>query len=148
MAIDSPFHGLATELHMTSAIGGTIDGTSLVAEVGSIGTMELTANVIEYNAHGNDYKRKLVGQKDSGTLSLTLNWMAGDTKHTALKTAYDDGSAQTFAVRWVSGAENATAEFTGYISSYSIDTPVEDVVTANVEISIDGAVTMDLATAS
>ena len=146
-AIASPFHGLATELHMTSAIGGTIDASTKVAEVSSVGTLELSANIIEYNSYGNDYKQKLVGQKDSGTLSLTLNWTPGDTSHTALKAKYDNGGEQTFAIRWASGGENATAEFTGYIASYSIDTPVEDVVSANVEIAIDGAVSFDLATA-
>lgn len=145
--INAPFHGLATELHKTSAIGGTIDSSTKIAEVASVGTLEISANIIEFNSYGNDYKRKLVGQKDSGTLSLTLNWVAGDSSHAALKTAYDNGSAETFAIRWISGSENATAEFTGYIASYSIDTPVEDVVSATVEIAIDGGVTFDLATA-
>ncbi len=145
--IASPFHGLATELHMTTAIDGTIDASTKVAEVSSVGTLELSANIIEYNSYGNAYKHKLVGQKDAGTLSLTLNWEPGDASHTALKAKYDNGGEQTFAVRWVSGSENATAQFTGYISSYSIDTPVEDVVTANVEIAIDGAVAFNLTTA-
>ena len=144
--IASPFHGLATELHLTTAIGGTVDAASKVAEVSSVGTLELSANIIEFNSYGNDYKQKLVGQKDSGTLSLTINWVAGDASHTALKAKYDSGVKQTFALRWVSGAENATAEFTGYIANYSIDTPVEDVVSANIEIAIDGSVTFNLDT--
>lgn len=147
MSIASPFHGLATELHMTSAIDGTIDASTKVAEVSSVGTLELSANIIEYNSYGNTHKQKLVGQKDSGTLSLTINWVAGDTSHTALKSKYDAGTPQTFAIKWISGAENAVAQFTGFVSSFSIDTPVEDVVSANVEIAIDGAVAFDLATA-
>ena len=145
-AIASPFHGLATELHITSAIGATLSGASKVAEVSSVGTLELTANIIEYNSYGNTHKQKLVGQKDSGTLSLTINWVAGDTSHAALKAKYDDGQPQTFAIKWISAGENAVAEFTGYVSSFSIDTPVEDVVSANVEIAIDGAVAFALAT--
>ena len=147
MAIASPFHGLATELHLTSAIDGTIDASTKVAEVSSVGTLELSANIIEYNSYGNTHKQKLVGQKDSGTLSLTINWVCGDTSHTALKSKYDAGTAQTFAIKWISGSENAVAQFTGFVSSFSIDTPVEDVVSANVEIAIDGAVSFDLASA-
>ena len=147
MAIASPFHGLATELHMTSAIDGTIDASTKVAEVSSVGTLELSANIIEYNSYGNTHKQKLVGQKDSGTLSLTINWVCGDTSHTALKSKYDAGTAQTFAIKWISGSENAVAQFTGFVSSFSIDTPVEDVVSANIEIAIDGAVSFDLASA-
>jgi hypothetical protein len=145
-AIASPFHGLATELHMTSAIDGTLDASTKVGEVSSIGTLEQTANIIEYNAYGNTHKQKLVGQKDSGTLSITINWIAGDTGHTALKAKYDSGAEQTFAVKWISGNENAVAQFVGYVSSFSIDTPVEDVVSANIEIAIDGAVSFALET--
>ena len=144
--IASPFHGLATELHMLAAVDTALDSTTKVAEVSSVGTLELTANIIEYNKYGSDYKQKLVGQKDSGTLSLTVNWVCGDSSHTALKAKYDSGDAQIFAIKWVSGSENAKATFTGYISSYSIDTPVEDVVSANIDIAIDGAVTFDLTT--
>ena len=46
-----------------------------------------------------------------------------------------------------SGSENATAEFTGYVASFSMETPAEDIVTATVELAIDGGVTFDLATA-
>lgn len=145
--ISVPFHGLATELHSTAAIGGTIDASTKIAEVASVGTLELSANIIEFNSYGSDYKRKLVGQKDSGTLSLTLNFIPGDTSHAALKAKYDSGVASTFAVRWVSGSENATAEFTGYVASFSMETPAEDIVTATVELAIDGGVTFDLATA-
>jgi len=140
-AIAAPFHGLSTELHATASIGGTIDGTTKIAEVASIGTLELSANIIEFNSHGNDYKQKLVGQKDSGTLSITLNFVPGDAGHDALKDAYDNSTAGTYAIKWNSGSENATAEFTAYVASYSIDTPVEDVVTVNVELAIDGGVT-------
>lgn len=146
-AIASPFHGLSTELHITSAIDDALTSSTKVGEVSSVGTMELSANIIEYNSYGNDYKQKLVGQKDSGTLSITVNWSPGDTQHAALKTAYDSGAAQTMAVQWVSGSENATARFTGYVASYSIDTPAEDVVSCAIEIAIDGAVDMDLNTA-
>mgnify|MGYP001157582771 CR=1 FL=1 len=146
MAIATPFHGLATELHMTSAIGADLTSSTKVGEVSSVGTLELSANIIEYNSYGNTHKQKLVGQKDSGTLSLTVNWVCGDSSQSALKAKYDSGTAQTFAIKWISGTENAIAEFTGFVSQFSIDTPVEDVVSANIEIAIDGDVVFDLAT--
>jgi len=144
MAIANPFHGLQTELHISPAIGGTIDSTTKIGEISSIGTLELSANIIEYNAYGNAFKQKLVGQKDSGTLSLVLNFVPGDSNQAALKALYDNGNAQTFACVWNSGSETATAEFEGFIASFSIDSPVEDVVSANVDIAINGGVTFDL----
>lgn len=145
MAIATPFHGLATELHITSGIGADLTSATKVGEVSSVGTLELSANIIEYNSYGNTHKQKLVGQKDSGTLSLTVNWVCGDSSQSALKAKYDSGTAQTFAIKWISGSENAIAEFTGFVSQFSIDTPVEDVVSANIEIAIDGDVVFDLA---
>ena len=145
-SIQDPFHGLATELHMTASIGGTIDASTKVAEVSDIGTLENTANIIEFNNYGYDFKRKLVGQKDAGSLTIALSWVPGDTTHQAIKSAYDAGSSATFAVRWVSQSENATAEFKGFIASFSIDQPSEDVVSASVEIAIDGGITFDMNT--
>ena len=140
-AIASPFHGLATELHRTTAVGGTISADTKVGEVSQLGTLEMTSNIIEFNTYGSDFKQKLVGQKDSGTLSITLAFTPADTSHIALKASYDSGAASTYAVRWNSLTENATAEFSAFVSTFSIDTPVEDIVTVTCELAIDGGIT-------
>ena len=149
-AISAPFHGLSTKLYVdTSAISLASVGTSQeVGNVSSVGTLELSANIIEYNSYGQGYKNKLVGQKDSGTLDITLNWVpdaATEANQAVLKSKYDSGEKVYFAVVWTDPASaTAGATFSGYVASFSIDTPVEDVVTANVQIAIDGAVTFDV----
>lgn len=147
--ISAPFHGLSTEFHKTAASGGALSNSTKVGEVASIGALELSANIIEYNAYGQNFKRKLSGQKDSGTLALTLNWTPTATSsdlQTTLKTAYEAGTSGFYSIKWVSGSENARASFAGFISSFSIESPIEDVVTCNIELSIDGAVTFALDT--
>ena len=143
MAITTPFHGLLTELHILDDISTAPDMTTKVAEISSVGTLELTANIIEYNSYGSMYKQKLVGQKDSGTVSIGINWVAGDTSHTSLKAAYDNSGLLLFRINWISGSETMYCAFYGYVASYSIDTPVEDVVSANIDIAISGSVGFD-----
>jgi hypothetical protein len=147
-AIDAPFHGLSTNFYVnpTSAVSLAAPGTA-VSEVGNIGTLELGANIIEFNAYGEGYKRKLVGQKDSGTLEITLNWVpdaSTATEQADLKGLYDSGDKGYFAIIWSDPAgDQAGCTFSGFVASFTIDQPVEDVVTANVTIAIDGAVTFD-----
>lgn len=145
--IAAPFHGLQTDFYVAaSAVSLSAPGTP-IGEVGSLGTLDLSANIIEFNAYGNDYKQKLVGQKDSGSIECTLNWVPDVTEagQALLKSYYDSGAKAYFGIIW-SDAEGGTAgcTFEGYIASYAIDTPAEDVVTANVTIAIDGAVTFDV----
>lgn len=149
-AITAPFHGLSTKFYAsTSAIDlGTVGSSEEVGNVSSVGTLELSANIIEYNKYGSGYKSKLVGQKDSGTLDITLNWVpdaSTEANQALLKAKYDSGEKLYFAVVWSDpSANNAGATFEGYVASFSVDTPVEDVVSANVQIAIDGAVQFDV----
>jgi predicted secreted protein len=149
-AITAPFHGLKTKIHASAAALTTASAapSNLIGEVGQIGTLELTANIIEFNAYGSDYKRKLVGQKDSGTLDLTLNWVPSSTaapQQALLKTHYDSGASLNFAIIWTDSGNNvAGATFKAFVASYSVEQPVEDVVTASVQLAIDGAVTFNV----
>lgn len=146
--IAAPFHGLQTTLHVDSSAINLGSLPAAVGEVGNIGTLELSANIIEFNAYGEDYKRKLVGQKDSGSIEITLNWVpdtSAQAGQATLKSLYDQGNKGYFALKWTD-AEGGVAgcTFAGYAASFSIDQPVEDVVTANVTIAIDGGVTFDV----
>lgn len=147
-AITAPFTGQATALYASAAaltLSAAAAGT-LVGEVQNIGDIELSANVIEVSKYGADYKTKLVGQKDSGTLDITLNWVpdaASQSEHALLQTSYSTGAKVHFAIIWNDGALQAGCTFSGYVQSFGISQPLEDVVTINVSINIDGAVTLD-----
>lgn len=148
-AIPAPFHGLSTKLYAktTAHTNATLLATDLIGEVQEVGTLELTANIIEYNAYGNNYKRKLVGQRDSGVLAIKVNWVPDAVAapvQDLLRDHYDTGVALYFALLWTDASGNeAIANFSGFVSSFSVSQPVEDVVTADVQIAIDGAVTFD-----
>lgn len=146
--ISAPFAGDKTEFHITAAISGTIDSTTLVGEVTDITASELTRKMVEYMAYGQEYTQKLAGKKEASSTSITLAWTPGNADHTELKARFDDGVPQSFAIRWVSGAENATMELTGIVESYAVGAPQEDVVPLTISISVHGAPALDLTTAT
>ena len=144
MAITAPFHGRTTEFHLTTAISGTISASTKVAEVDDISALELSRATVDLLSYGDDDMRKLVGAKDNGSITVSLNWSPGDTDHDALATAFVDGTLDTYAIQWVSGAETARADFSAFVTSYGVAHPKEDKVACTVELTISGPVTFDL----
>lgn len=152
-AITLPFHGLKTKLyvkdaaHMTPLTLLNASASELVGDVSNIGDIERSRNVIEFNAYGQDYKRKLVGQADEGSIDLTLNWIPDATtapNQDVLKTFYESGAKLDFAIIWEDPSANqAGALGSGYVASFGISQPTDDVVTANVQIAIDLGLTFD-----
>jgi len=143
MAITAPFTGQYTELHLTSAIGGVLDGTSLFGEVDDLGAFESSRNVVDLLSYSDDDVRRLVTAKDNGTISVTVNW-APDTSHDDLNGLLIGAVPATFAIRWVSGTEEARVDFSAYLSSYGISHAKDDKVQCTVELTISGPVTYDL----
>jgi len=92
MAIAAPFHGRTTEFHVTPSISGTISAATQVAEVDDISALELSRATVDLLSYGDDDMRKLVGAKDNGSITVSLNWTPGDTDHDALATAFVDGT--------------------------------------------------------
>ncbi len=148
-AIQEPFTGQNTKLYAkaSSHTLASLASGDLVGEVQNLGDMELSANVVEVAKYGSAYKSKLVGQKDSGTIDVALNWVPDSSAQAAqalMQSSYSSGAKVYFVVVWADASTGlAACEFSGYIQSYSISQPLEDVVTVNVSINIDGAVTFD-----
>ena len=142
--IDEAFIGADTKLHLVATLGAAITtGADEVAEVAEIGEVNLTANITEFNAFGKSFKEKRVGQKDPGTLDMTLNWIPGDTKHKALKTAFDNKAKIFLSIVWHWGVENARADMAAYVASYGVETPLEDIVKVKIQLALTGPLTID-----
>ena len=150
-AISAPFTGQNTKLYAKASAHNlaTLVAGDLVGEVQNVGDIELSRNIIEVSTYGSDYKGKLSGQKDSGTIDITLNWVpsaSAEAPQALLQSSYGDGAKVYFVIVWQNDAaatDVAACEFAGYVQSYSISQPLEDVVTVNVSINIDGAVVFD-----
>jgi|GEM_PF-3210339 len=148
-AIAAPFTGQKTEFYVKStahALATLVEG-DLVGEIQNIGDIELSTNIIEVSSYGSDYKGKLAGQKDSGTVDISLNWIPGgaDAAQALLQSSYSSGAPVFCVIVWKDGGTGVGAcEFKGIVESYSISQPLEDVVTVNVTVNIIGGVTFDV----
>ncbi len=143
--IIEPFIGPDTTIHLLATLGAAIiNNTDEIPEVAEIGDVELAANIVEFNSFGKDFKEKRVGQKDPGTLDLTLNWMPGDTKHQALSTAAVNKTKIFISIVWRDGAGgNARVDFEAFVATIGVATPIEDIVTRKIQLAITGPVTFD-----
>lgn len=109
-----------------------------VVELNTLGDLTDTANVIDVPSFGKAYTRSIAGQKTAGPVDMTLNWHPANTEHAALYTAYQAGTKLSFKVKIKSGAEETYIDFAGFLSSFTASLPLDNVVTAAVQIAVDG----------
>jgi hypothetical protein len=144
MAISAPFHGRTTELHLVTALSEALTAGTLLGEVDDMSALEVTRASVDLLAYGDDDMRKLVGARDNGSITVTLNWTPDEQSHEDLHAQFIAGADAPFAIQWKSGSDTARADFMAYVTSYGISHPKEDKVTATVELMINGAITYDL----
>ncbi len=115
---------------------------TLVPAVAELGTLGNESNVIEVPVFGDEFKGKLAGQSDAGTLDVQIYWAPRDATHLALREAAVSKTPVSFGIKWQDDAAGTNSEyvaFNGFISSFSLDQGFDDVVKASVTVAIDGA---------
>jgi len=114
--------------------------SGLVGEVIDFSGPGGQANVIDVTHLNSTAKEKLMGIRDEGQLTLTLNHAPADPGHLLLQA---DRAARTKKACVIKFSDPASylAMFDGYCLGYSISGGVDDKVTANVVIEIADAVT-------
>jgi hypothetical protein len=118
----------------------------LVPGVAEMGTLSNESNVIEVPEFGAEFKGKLAGQSDAGTLDASVYWAPRDAVHLAMREASVSKIPMSMGIKWQSDANGTNAEyviFNGFISSFSLDQGFDDVVKASATIAIDGATYFD-----
>tara|TARA_B110000211_G_scaffold229743_1_gene288033 strand:- start:557 stop:1042 length:486 start_codon:yes stop_codon:yes gene_type:complete len=118
----------------------------LVPAVAELGTVGNESNVIEVAAFGEEFKGKLAGQSDAGSIDASLFWSPRDAVHLALRSAATSKIPMSVGIKWKSDAAGTDSEyviFNGLVSSFSIETAFDDVVKASCTIAIDGATHFD-----
>lgn len=77
----------------------------------------------------------------NGSIKITINpYSAGDTQHALLRSLSLSGAARNFQLVHVDSTE--TAAFSGYVTSFAYETPVDGELKAKVTIMINGAFTI------
>ena len=113
-------------------------GANTIAEVTSW-SLDVSTDMLDSTSLGDDWREFIAGL-NGATGSVEVKWdVVTDTNgQTALQTAMLNNTTVTLDLY-----VNATKYYTGsaYISSLSIEDPVEDLVTATFEVQFTGAVT-------
>lgn len=75
----------------------------------------------------------------NGTWDLTVLFSPINTQHAQLRTLSTSGAFNNFQVEHVNSGEEM--QFSGFVSAFTFDTPVDGLVKANVTITVNGAMT-------
>jgi len=87
----------------------------------------------------------MIGIRDEGQVSMTLNYSPTDAGQVGLKDDRDNRTRGKYAIRLTDVTTGSSAlpswcYFNGYCLSFSISGAVDNKVTANTVLEIDGAV--------
>jgi hypothetical protein len=84
------------------------------------------------------FRRKLVGVRDEGQMSVTLQWHGSDEQFRGMQADRADATLRNFELEFPDGDVAALA---GYVLTFEIGAVSDSAVTVNCNIEIDGAVT-------
>lgn len=98
------------------------------------------AAVIDITHLGSTAKEKMMGLRDEGQLTLTLNYDATNTGQVALLADRANRAKKKALIKF-SDTSTHIAVFDGYCLGFSITGAMDNKVSANAVIEIDGAVT-------
>lgn len=96
-----------------------------------------SASVIDVTHLQSAAKEKLIGLKDEGQLSITVNWDHSDTGQAAMQLARTNRTLTDFQLTF---SDAVIATWSGYVLGFTISGAVDDKMSASITIEITGAV--------
>jgi len=133
-----------TKLFWSTSTAASTSASALIGQVTDFTGPGGQAGVIDITHLESTAKEKMIGLRDEGQLSMSLNFQATNVGQVALRT---DRAARTKKKVTMKFSDTSTsiAVFKGYCLSFSISGAVDNKVTANAVIEITGAVTYSTA---
>jgi len=133
-----------TKLFWSTATAASTSSSALIGEVTDFTGPGGSAGVIDITNLQSTAKEKLIGLRDEGQLSMTLNFSATDVAQMNLRTDRAARTKKRVTMKFVD-TNTCIAVFKGYCLSYSISGAVDNKITANAVVEITGAVTYSTA---
>lgn len=122
--------------------GGTGPFTA-VAELRDISGPALSRNPIETTNHNDADENYVVGVRRYGEVTFTIGYIPGNATHdsgTGLINSWSEGARDIFQVEYPDGSKWL---FSGYISNFGANAPLDDGLTADVSIRTTGGMIFD-----
>jgi len=115
-----------------------------LAEVFNVTPGEASTDRIDVTHMQSPGRRReyISGLIDSGTASIELNWAPGNDTDEFLRDLFETGEVRQHQIEFPNGV---TVTFEASITGYSKSVPIDDRMTATVEISVSGAETWGVA---
>ena len=113
-----------------------------IPEIAAFPSTGSTATVIEVVSFNTSYNRKLVGSKTNADVTLQLNWLADNTVHQQLVTAFENGTRIQLKFSYFSDATKTTGSYVtynGFITERKIESDRDKVVNLTLNFACDGA---------
>lgn len=123
-----------------SATGTTFTWNSvLIAEVNTVGDLDLTADDIDVTHYTSDdqYKEYIPGMKDGGEITITGNLLSGDSGQASLITDFNSGTKYTGLIT-LPNTDASTWSFTAYVKGFKHTMPINDKLGFEAVLKISG----------
>lgn len=112
-----------------------------LCEVISVSVPSYTANVIDVTNQSSpdNFKEYVIGVRDAGNLTITANYISSSSGHTSIiPTAFANGSKLHWGIV-LGGTSSMNCWYGyGYITAYSLKSPLDEAVTFDVGIKVTG----------
>lgn len=144
------FESQGTEFFWSTSTAASTASGSLVGEVTDFSGPGGQANVIDVTHLLSTAKEKLVGLRDEGQLTMSLNLSFTDAAQIALRADRATRTMRKCVIKFndnTTDAAKTKAIFDGYVLGFSVTGAVDNKVSANAVIEITGAVTYSSAIA-
>lgn len=118
-------------------------GANFVAEITSIGGLDLSADTIDVTSLDSDggYREFIGGFKDAGEVPIQGWFNPGNPGQTAMYDAFQSGTTETFQILFPFGA---AWNFKAVVTGFSTSAELEDAVTFEATLKVSGAPTLGL----
>jgi hypothetical protein len=138
------FSGYKTIIARETSTPGTYE---TFAQVRDLGGPSATADQIETSHRDSLFRKFQAGMRDGGEMSFDIVFDPDLASHdptlaTSTYKDWENGTVRNYKVTFPgTGTKTTTCTFSGVITGYEFDSPMEDALTAAITIKINGSLT-------
>lgn len=120
-------------------------GSNFIAQLTSIGGLELSADTIDTTSLDSDggYREFIAGFKDAGEVSISGYFAPGDTGQAAAYAAFESGAVMPFSIIFPA-ALGASWNFNGVVTGFSTSAELEEAISFEGTIKVSGKPTLGI----